>query len=93
MTQPLTGAEKRDLKSQAQRLDAVLRVGNAGVSEPFLVSMNEALALHGLVKVKFTGSKEEKKTLAPEIAGKTGSELVMRVGNVAVFFREKPPLS
>jgi len=42
------------------------------------------------VKMKFTDFKEERKTLAPEIAEKTGSTLVMQVGNVAVFFRAKP---
>ena len=40
--------------------------------------------------VKFSDFKEEKKTLAPQLAEKTGSELIMRVGNVAVLFRAKP---
>jgi len=43
-----------------------------------------------LVKMKFSDFKEEKKTLAPEIADRTQSELVTLVGNVAVFFRAKP---
>ncbi len=89
MTQPLTNAEKRDLKARAQRLDAILRLGSAGVSDAFLKSLDEALTLHGLVKIKFTDFKEEKKSLAPEIAEKSGSELIMRVGNVAVYYRPK----
>ena len=33
----------------------------------------------------FHDHKEEKKTLAPQIAERTGSTLVAQVGNVAVF--------
>ena len=86
----LSNAQKRELKARAQRLEPAIRLGHGGVSEAFLKGLDEALTLHELVKVKFTDFKEEKKTLAPEIAEKTGSELVMRVGNVAVYFRLKP---
>jgi RNA-binding protein len=89
MIQPLTNAEKRDLKARAQRLDAVVKLGHGGMSPAFLKGMDEALARHGLVKMKFADFKEERKTLAPKIAEETRSELVMQVGNVAVFFRPK----
>jgi len=52
--------------------------------------MDEALTQHGLVKMKFADFKEEKKELVPQIAERTGSTLVMQVGNVAVFYRPKP---
>ena len=89
MSVTLSGAQKRDLKARAQRLDAILRLGAGGASEAFMKSLDEALALHELVKIKFMEFKEEKKTLAPEIAEKTGSALIMRVGNVAVYYRPK----
>lgn len=85
----LTNAEKRDLKARAQRLDAVVKLGHGGMSAAFLQSLDDALARHGLVKMKFSDFKEERKTLAPKIAAETRSELVMQVGNVAVFFRPK----
>jgi len=34
--------------------------------------------------------KEQKKELAPQLAEKGGSHLVIRVGNVAVLYRPKP---
>lgn len=89
MSVTLSGAQKRDLKARSQRLNAVLRLGAAGASEAFLKSLDEALSLHELVKIKFMEFKEEKKTLAPEIAEKTGSALITRVGNVAVYYRPK----
>ena len=90
MAEPLTNAAKRDLKARAQRLEPVLKIGHAGVTPEFLASLDRALEDHELVKVRFSDFKEEKKTLTPEIAQKTGSEVVMRVGNVAVFYRPRP---
>ena len=87
MIQPLTNAQKRDLKARAQKLDPVVKLGHAGKSPAFLQSLDLALTQHGLVKLKFTDFKAERKTLAPQIAAETRSELVMQVGNVAVFFR------
>ena len=81
--------EKRALKARAQALDPVVKIGQAGMSEAFLRSLDSALTLHGLVKMKFTAFKDQKRELAPQIAEKTGSTLVMQVGNVAVFYRPK----
>jgi RNA-binding protein len=89
MPHTLSNPEKRALKARAQRLDAVVKLGHAGISAAFLKSMEEALATHELVKMKFSDFKEEKKSLAPQIADRTQSELVTLVGNVAVFFRAK----
>ena len=90
MSQALTSAEKRDLRARAQRLEPIVKLGHGGMSDAFLKSLDEALTAHGLVKVRFTDFKDEKKTLGPEIAEKTGSALVQRVGNTAVYFRAKP---
>ena len=89
MAESLTNAQKRDLKAQAPRLEPVVKLGHGGMSDAFLKGMDEALAQHGLVKMKFSDHKEEKKTLAPQIAERTGSTLVAQVGNVAVFYRPK----
>jgi len=89
MSHALSNSEKRDLKARAQRLEPVIKLGHSGMSEAFLKSMDEALTTHELVKLKFADFKEEKKTLAPEIAERTHSELITLVGNVAVYFRAK----
>lgn len=85
----LTNPEIRKLKARAQHLEPMFKVGKAGLSDGFLKSVDEGLSLHQLVKVKFVEFKEEKKTLAPMLAEKTASHLIMRVGNVAVLYRPK----
>jgi|DewCreStandDraft_4_1066084.scaffolds.fasta_scaffold00309_88 RNA-binding protein len=79
----------RDLKAAAQLLKSRLKIGRDGVSPGFLAALDQALCDHELVKVRFEQLKAEKKTLAPELAAKTGSRLVMRVGHVAVYYRPR----
>jgi RNA-binding protein len=84
----LTNAQIAKLKGIAQRMDATLKVGRAGLSEGFLQSVRDALAHRDLIKVKFDEFKDQKKTLAPELAEKTESRLVTLIGNVAVLYRQ-----
>ncbi len=88
--EPLTNAQIRALKARAQLLDATLKLGKEGVSEKFIAALDDALTRRELVKVKFDHFKEQKKELSPQLAEKTNSHLIMRVGNVAVLFRAKP---
>ncbi len=85
---PLNSHERSQLKSRAQRMDAIAKIGKHGLSEALLKSINEALQHHDLVKVKFDEFKEQKRELAPELALKTSSELVTLIGNVAVLYRK-----
>ncbi|MCP5522712.1 MAG: YhbY family RNA-binding protein [Verrucomicrobiales bacterium] len=87
------GAELRQLKGRAQLLEPVVKVGKAGLSPEFFTALDEALTRHELVKVKFEHHKDQKKALAPEMAIRTDSHLIQRVGNVAILYRRRPPLS
>ncbi len=86
----LSNAQIRALKAQAQRMKATLKIGKDGLSGPFLAALDDALKHHELVKVKFDDFKEQKKELTPQLAQKSSSHLVTRVGNVVVLYRPKP---
>jgi RNA-binding protein len=86
----LTNAQISRLKGMAQRMDATLKVGKAGLSDGFLQTVRDTLAHRELIKVKFDEFKDQKKTLAPELAEKTESRLVTLIGNVAVLYRQNP---
>jgi RNA-binding protein len=87
MLEPLNNSQLRKFKAAAQLLDPMLKVGKAGLTDGFVRSVDMALAQHELVKIKFVEFKEQKKELAPQLAEKTASHLVMRVGNVMVLHR------
>ena len=89
MLEPLPNSQLRKFKAAAQLLDPMLKVGKAGLSEGFIKSVDTALTQHELVKIKFADFKEQKKELAPLLAEKTSSHVIMRVGNVLVLHRPK----
>ena len=90
MNAKLSNSVVSKLKSLAQKLEPVLALGKSGASEGFLKSLDEVLGQHELVKIKFAAFKDERKTLAPQLAKKTGSQLIWIVGHVAVFYRQQP---
>ena len=87
---PLNNSQLRRFKAAAQHLEPMLKVGKAGLSDGFIRSVDDALSQHELVKIKFAEFKEQKKELAPLLAEKTASHLIMRVGNVLVLHRPRP---
>lgn len=87
---PLASSEIRQLKARAQRLEPSVKLGRAGLTPDFLAALDTELARHGLVKVKFTEFKDQRRELAREMAARTGSHLIWVVGHVAVLFRRPP---
>ena len=81
------------LKGMGQLIDPVIRIGHAGLSDALIAGLNQALDNHELVKVKFSDFKDQKKVLSPQLAERTGSHLIMRVGNVVVLYREQADLA
>jgi RNA-binding protein len=90
MNPKLPNSTVSKLKGLAQRLDPVLSLGKAGVTEAFVKSLDEVLGQHELVKIKFAAFKDERKTIAPQLAEKTASQLIWIVGHVAVYYRQQP---
>lgn len=90
MAEELSNRELRALKARAQLLKPMLKVGKEGLSPGFLKAVDETLAHHDLVKVKFEEFKEQRKELAPKLAEGVSANLIMAVGHVVVLFRRKP---
>jgi RNA-binding protein len=88
--EPLTNAQVRQFKARAQKMKATIKIGKEGLSPQFLRALDDALKHRELVKVKFDNFKDRKKELTPQLAEKTGSYLVTRVGNVVVLYRPAP---
>ena len=83
----LTTKQIAHLRGLGQRLEPTLHVGQAGLTDALIAALNQALDNHELVKAKFAALKEQKRALAPELAARTDSVLVQRVGNVVVLYR------
>ena len=89
----LTERQKRYLRGLAHALKPVIRAGNAGLTEALVRETARALQDHELIKVKAPGGdRAAREALIEALARKSGSALVQRIGNVAVFYRPSAPL-
>lgn len=86
----MTAPNTRELKSRSQLLKPVIHVGHEGLSVKLIAALDQALADHELVKVRFTDHKDQRKQLASEMAVKTGSRPILQVGHTVTLYRRKP---
>ncbi len=85
----LKGFQKKYLKGLAHSLKPVVYIGQKGITDSLLKSLNQALDTHELIKARFVDFKEKdlKKELADLIQQDTGCELIGIIGHLAIFFR------
>jgi len=83
---PLTGRQKRHLRSLAQRLEPVVWIGDAGLADGTVRALDEALTAHELVKVRMR-APEDKRALAAALAEASGATLAGLVGHTAILYR------
>ena len=77
----------RELKARAQKLKAVIHVGHDGLTDALTAALDQALADHGLVKVRFADHKSERKPLSAELATRTNSRQILLVGHTVTLYR------
>lgn len=89
-TPTLTGAERKYLRGLAHHLDPVVHIGKTGLAPSVLSALDEALAHHELIKVRFQDFKDQKRELAQTIAQESHSAIVGSIGHVFMFYRQHP---
>ena len=88
--QEASSAERKQLRRLAHGLDPVVWIGKEGLSEDLVAATQEALASHELIKVKLLAHKEDRKSLARELADKADCVLAGVIGHVFILYREHP---
>lgn len=86
----LTGGQRRHLRALAHHLKPVVMIGKSGLTEAVLAGLDQALADHELVKMKFLDFKDQKEELTGRIEAALGCEQVGQVGHVVIFYRLQP---
>ena len=84
----LTPREKKLIKKLSHDLKPLIRIGKNGVTPATIANIDKALTNHELIKIKYLEHKDQKKTLTRQITEETGSELINRIGNTIVLYRE-----
>jgi RNA-binding protein len=89
----LSEKQRRHLKGLAHPLKPVILMGNAGLTDAVVEATREALGAHELIKVRLPGlDREERDAALSQLADRTGSAMVTRIGHVAVLYRRHPDL-
>jgi RNA-binding protein len=86
----LTEKQRRHLRGLAHSLKPVILIGNAGISEGVVAETVRALHDHELIKVRLPGLPREARDAAlADLATRTESELVVRIGHIATLYRAR----
>jgi RNA-binding protein len=89
----LSEKQRRHLRGLAHELKPVIRLGNAGLTDAVATETARALHDHELIKVKAQGGdREARDAVFTELAQRTASALIHRIGNVAVLYRPNATL-
>ncbi len=89
----LSEKQLRHLRGLAHVLKPVIRLGGAGLTDAVAKETHRALHDHELIKVKAPGGDREARDAAfSDLAERTGSAVVHRIGNVAVLYRPRRDL-
>jgi RNA-binding protein len=89
----LKGKERAELRSEAHHLNAIVHVGQQGLTPTVIGALDDALRTRELVKVKLGNKDDVKpKDIANSLALATNSAVIQVIGRTATFFRENPEI-
>lgn len=89
----MTGKDRAMLRAEANRLSALVHVGHAGVVGGTVLSLDNALRTHELVKVQLSKNADRTpKVIAGELAEATKSEVIQVIGRTVTFYRHNAEL-
>ena len=87
---PLTSAEKKELRGIGQRLKPHLHIGKQGLSVNVFEEIDKALLKNGLIKIRFEADREVIISYGNDIPEKLNGDYIGGVGKTGIFFRDMP---
>ena len=90
---PLTPADRRDLRAKAHHLQPVVTIGQHGLTPAVLHEVDLALLKHELIKVRvFSDEREQREAMLAQVCVDMDCAAVQHVGKVLVLWRPNPEL-
>jgi RNA-binding protein len=88
---PLSGKQRRHLRSLGHHLQAVVQLGKSGLTEGVTKAVDAALEQHELVKVRIgPEAPENRHDIADALAAETKSEIAQVLGRTLLLYRRHP---
>jgi RNA-binding protein len=92
----LNSKQVRFLRSAGHALNAVVMIGNNGLTEEVLREIDRSLNAHELIKIKVAGDQRELRVqMLQEICDKLGAAAIQHIGKQLVVYRpaDKPKIT
>lgn len=89
LSSTMNGKQRRYLRGLGHELNALVLVGQKGVSDGLIQSLDEQLLVHELVKVKVHDA-DAIEAVARALAAGTGAALVQWIGKTLLYYRAHP---
>jgi RNA-binding protein len=87
----LKESQKKYLRGLGHKIKPTITVGDNGLSETLLTEYESTLAHHELIKVRVRmGDRGARDDIIRELCKSSATELIQRIGNVALLYRENP---
>ncbi|MEM7432546.1 MAG: ribosome assembly RNA-binding protein YhbY [Pseudomonadota bacterium] len=87
----LSNAQEKFLRGRGHALKPVIMVGEGGLSEALLAEFDSTISHHELIKVRVkVGDREARAAVIEALCKHAGADLVQRIGNMALLYRENP---
>ena len=88
----MRGKDRAALRAAAHHLEAIVHVGQGGITAAVIASLDDALRTHELVKVNL-GKRLEvpPKEAAGRLTAATKSEVIQVIGKTCTVYRRMPP--
>ncbi len=83
--------KKRQLRKLGHTLKPLVTIGTNGLTDAVYAEFDSTIAHHELIKVKVNADERENRdAMIVELCQRTNSELIQRVGHIALIFRRNP---
>ncbi len=88
---PLNGKQSRYLRGLGHHISPMVMLGKDGITDSLIISLNDVLKAHELVKVKLLNTCPLDRTEASEaLAKRTGAAVAQILGKTLLLFKENP---
>lgn len=90
----MRGKDRAALRAEAHHLNPTVQVGQQGITDSVVTSLDDALRARELVKIQVTRtSPVSAKEAAGDLASRVGAEVVQVIGRTMTLYRHNPELA
>lgn len=87
----LKESQKKYLRGLGHQLKPMITVSENGLTDSLLAEFESTISHHELIKLRVhAGDRAIRDARIRELCGKGSTELIQRIGNVALLYRENP---